>query len=75
MLTYFLFILPIGQVCIFQAVFLVNKYILQLLQDKFDELESNGVFGRPEDYGVMESYLLHKYISSYKGSSLKYEQG
>ena len=38
---------------------------LQLLQDKFDELEANGVFARPEDVGVVvenvsPSFLVRK---------------
>ena len=48
-----------------------NRDNLQLLQDKFDELESNGVFGRPEDYGVVvehvsTSFLVRKGSGGYR---------
>ena len=44
---------------------------LQLLQDKFDELEAQGVFGRPEDYGitvehVSPSFLVKKSSGGYR---------
>ena len=35
---------------------------LQLLQDKFDELESQGVFGRPEDYGVVVEHVSPSFL-------------
>ena len=35
---------------------------LQLLQDKFDELESNGVFARPEDVGVVVQHVSPSFL-------------
>ena len=35
---------------------------LQLLQDKFDELESQGVFGRPEDHGVVVEHVSPSFL-------------
>ncbi len=35
---------------------------LQILQDKFDELESQNVFGRPEDYGVTVEHVSPSFL-------------
>ena len=35
---------------------------LQLLQDKFDELESQGVFARPEDVGVVVEHVSPSFL-------------
>jgi hypothetical protein len=48
-----------------------NKDNLQLLQDKFDKLESEGVFGRPEDHDVVvehvsPSFLVKKNSGGYR---------
>ena len=37
---------------------------LQLLQDKFDELESEGVLGRPEDHGVIVEHVSASFLVS-----------
>ena len=39
-----------------------NRDNLQQLQDKFDELESQGVFGRPEDHGIVVEHVSPSFL-------------